>query len=1213
MSDSETIKKLYIALKKEQVRVRELENSLRESIAVIGMACRFPGGADTPGRFWKLLSEGVDAVTHVPNDRWNGRELTSNDPDAPGKMITDLAGYLTDDIQGFDNKFFGISPKEAKSLDPQQRLLLETTQETFENAGIPVHEVKGTATGVYIGILGSDYASHHWRSGDLSTIDAYSMTGTSPSTASGRIAYIYGLKGPNLALDTACSSSLVCLNLAVQSLRLKESDMALVGGVNLMLMPESHVCFSKLNALSPEGRCKTFDNSADGYSRGEGCGMILVKRFSDAVRDKDRIYAVIKGSAVNQDGRSAGFTAPNGSAQEEVISKALKNAGLEPSDIDYIEAHGTGTKLGDPVEVEAISNVILKNRDMGRKLFIGSVKTNIGHLEGAAGIAGVIKTVLSLYNETIPGTLHFKTPNEHIDWRGLPITAPTSPAAWKKSGIPRHAGVSSFGFSGTNAHVIIGDPPPLDTTSQAQGPGLLVMSAMTEKALYDLIGKYIAFLETTKESLESVCAAAAMGKTHYTVRLAVIGADIHEIRNRLTAYHSGDEKTGVYTSFDPDMMAGAQKDDDNAATNARLYVQGISIDWKSVFTPGMKLGLPTYPFQRTRFWVEPPKKSFDDNLGRLFLTTEWEEESISADMDSESLFTGRCLTVSPDSETVVMLMQCLENKNVSWTRILPDAINDADLNLSEHGAVLFSPGPVEMEKAVDANLDLLCLVRRLASGFKGRFIILTENAHAVTGHEENISPVHTSLWGLGNVILSEYPEMDIVLADVITADMESMKSFVTSAVACHAKHPDVRTAYRNGKRYVQVLKRKELTRKVKSFTPASDSTWLVTGGLGSLGLTTAKALAEKGVKHIVLAGRNIDRPEKTSMIKAIEETGASVHLKSADVSNPSDVKELIDSIRAELPPLSGIAHLAGVMDIGLLKDQGSISFEKAFHAKARGAWNLHKETKEDTLDHFILFSSSAALMTTPGQGNYAAANAFLDGLALYRNKKGMAGTAINWGPFLNAGIMGVKGSQNEILNKEGLTPLDHAMGMSALFRVIESGLSRIMVVDADWNRNINFHQIENDSYYGYLTDAPLKGSLSSSEESPFLKELKETPRSGRLNRLLGYLKSVVEKSMGYEASVDETISEDTPLMEQGIDSLMAVEIRNQIGKTLRMKLPASILFEYPTLTKLSGYIIEEMFQKDDQGNMTEDDVQNDSAPLSADDVLGEIESLLDQN
>ncbi len=495
-----------------------------EPIAIVGMACRFPGGAHDPQAFWQLLREGRDAIVEVPRDRWDIDRYFDPAPDAPGRMSVRTGGFIHD-IDKFDPGFFGISPREALTMDPQQRLLLEVSWQALEYAGIAPEGLAGSAAGVFVGICNTDY-SHRVLGRGTDTIDAYLASGNAYSVAAGRISYTLGLQGPALAIDTACSSSLVALHIACLSLRAGGIDLALCGGVNVICAPETMIALSKGHMLAPDGRCKTFDARADGFARGEGCGVIVLKRLSDARAAGDTILAVIRGTASNQDGRSGGLTVPNGPAQEAVIRAALTDAGLEPHAVGYVEAHGTGTSLGDPIEIRALAGAYSAGHTAADPLLVGSVKTNIGHLESAAGIAGVIKVVLMLQHRLIPRHLHFQQPSPHIAWQDYPIEVTAREREW-----PRHtermiAGVSSFGFSGTNAHILIEQAPdePVATSDAAHRvPYCLPLSAQTPAALRELATRYaLALRELNGTALGAFAQSAAIGRSHFAERAAVV-------------------------------------------------------------------------------------------------------------------------------------------------------------------------------------------------------------------------------------------------------------------------------------------------------------------------------------------------------------------------------------------------------------------------------------------------------------------------------------------------------------------------------------------------------------------------------------------------------------------------------------------------------------------------------------------------------------------
>lgn len=590
------------ALDQASDRLEHGDGSGYAPVAIIGMACRFPGGADSPDRFYDLLKSGRDAICELPADRRTG------DRSVP------RGGYLHS-IRDFDADFFGISGREAICLDPQQRFLLELTWEALERAAIAPNQLRGSRTGVFIGVTASDYSRVLEDSLNAEEMGGYLVTGNALNFCAGRIAWKFGLEGPALAVDTACSSSLAAIHLACRSLHSGESTLALAGGVNLTSWPAATESLVRAGMLAPDGTCRTFSADAKGYGRGEGCAVLLLERLTDAMRNHRNILAVIRGSGMNQDGASSGLTVPNGRAQQAVMRAALKAARIAPGEVDYLECHGTGTPLGDPIEVHAAAAVYGEGRT--RPLVIGAVKTNVGHLEAAAGIASVCKAVLALKHAEIPAHLHFAKPNPHIAWAELPVRVATTREQWSSSGKPRRAAVSSFGASGTNVHLVLEEAPPraeADGSHNRIQPGecLLVLSAQSEVALQNLAARYRELLESSPDSdLAPICRSAALTRAHMKHRLAVTG----NIRTMVEKLRNGNSAS----SERPNELEQL----------AERYRAGEEIDWREHYDDSNQCAveLPVYPFDRRSFW--PASRKADASIQELRAQFEAQADEIA--------------------------------------------------------------------------------------------------------------------------------------------------------------------------------------------------------------------------------------------------------------------------------------------------------------------------------------------------------------------------------------------------------------------------------------------------------------------------------------------------------------------------------------------------------------------------------------------------------
>lgn len=611
--DPSLIKQALLTIRRLEAEIARLKTPA--PIAIVGMACRLPG-AGTPAELWDSLANGRDAVTETPRDRWDNARLVDPDPATPGHM-TARHGAFCAGVDRFDADFFNIAPREAHAMDPQQRVLLEVSWEALERANQDPTALYGSAAGVFVGLGTFDYATLQAAPEDRDRVGPYHVSGTVLSVAAGRLSYALGLTGPSMTIDTACSSSLVAIHQACRSLQQNECSLALAGGVGLILSPVPSIAFSKAHMLSPRGRCRTFDAGADGYVRGEGCGVVVLKRLADAEADGDTILGIIRGSAVNQDGASGGLTVPSGAAQEAVMREALSRAGLAASDVAYVEAHGTGTPLGDPIELRAIGRVYATERN--EPLLVGSLKTNFGHLEAAAGVAGLMKTLLSLRNGIVPPHLHFETPNPNIDWDHYRLAVPRKPTPLPPG--RRVAAVSAFGFSGTNAHLVIEVPVPADVPAIPApcGDELLVISAKSAAALREQAEQHAGLLDALPAAeLRDYCATAATCRGAFGHRLTAIASEPSEFARQLRAFARGDATSQAASAVARSVSGDGERTTDRHAA-AAAFLAGRSVDWSMLWPrqSWRKRDVATTAFQRQRYWFDLASGTPRSSIGAL--------------------------------------------------------------------------------------------------------------------------------------------------------------------------------------------------------------------------------------------------------------------------------------------------------------------------------------------------------------------------------------------------------------------------------------------------------------------------------------------------------------------------------------------------------------------------------------------------------------------
>ena len=1395
-----------------------------DEIAIVGLGCRFPG-ANNPEEFWNLLIEGKSAIQKC--DRWEGSQY---------------GGFIAD-VDKFDPSFFGITPRETQRMDPQQRLLLEVSWEALENANIAPQSLAGSATGVFIGISSSDYnqLQHHYGT----EIDAYGGTGNAHSIAANRLSYFLDLKGPSLAVDTACSSSLVAVHLAGESLHRGECETAIVGGVNLILSPELSETFAKAGMIAADGRCKTFDADADGYVRGEGCGVVILKTLSAAQRDGDNILGIIKGSAINQDGRSNGLTAPSSLSQQEVIRSALANAGVEAKDISAIEAHGTGTRLGDPIEVNSLKAVFQGDNPC----YLASVKTNIGHLEAAAGIAGLIKTILSLQKNIVPPHLNFQRLNPHIDLKDTSLTIPTKAQPWETNKF-RYVGVSSFGFGGTNAHVIVGSlGRKVAQKVISDRYNILTLSAKNESALRDLVTAYQKL--SPDYSITDVCYSANTGRSHFSHRLAIATNSVNDLKEKLAQYAAGNKVSGIfqsspqrkdakiawlftgqgsqypnmgkelyqtqpvfrtalqrcaeilqpYSGIDlleviypsdsdslqlhetrytqpaifaleyalaqmwlsfgivPDVVMGHSVGEYVAATVAgvfsledglrliaergklmqalpnngsmfavlasqetvdsviapypevaiaalngdrnmvisgennalneiidkldaegiktkqltvshgfhsplmqpmlsefhsiaqtidyrlpkielisnvtgqkitkeiatpqywvdhivapvrfiqgvkelqqysvfmeigakpvllgmgrpvleskatlclpslrprysdwsqvikslsSLYCQGISVNWRNFAagTSPQKIQLPTYPFQRASYWLQKSTaKSASAHFNYRTAKTDcykinWQENK-NFDSLKPQWGSGQWLIIG-SGETATQVVRELEKNRKSYLQLAKSNLTIPQQPIQ--GILYFvEQDSVQSSTQYDSALNLIQTLSK--EGVVAPIWFVTRQAQAVTDEAlSESSIVSSSFWGLSKVIAIEHPELHGGVVDLDLKVKEEAEFIL--AVATNKKADCI--ARRQGKVYEPRLVPAEVSSKGEKISNAGS--YLITGGLGSLGIQVAQWLADKGAKHLVLLGRS-QPPSALKAITNLQEQGIEVEVARIDITDYKAIAELIASLSV---PLKGIVHAAGVLADGLLQNQTPEKFQQVLAPKVTGAWNLHASSLDCDLDFFVLFSSVASLIGSPGQSNYAVANAGLDAIAHYRRSLGLTALSINWGAWDNGGMATAKDFQ-----REGIELIQPQQGMATLEELLGSNATQIGVMSIDWDKLAqSYPYLRESSFFSKLVTTQVKSTKVYDELLAKTSEAREA-----------YLTDYLRDAIAAILQVDPAeLSVTDSLLDLGMDSLMLMEAISKIKEDLQLMLYPREFYERPKIAALAAYIATE--------------------------------------
>lgn len=1134
-----------------------------EPIAIIGMSCRFPKAANID-EFLSLLERGESGMTDIPLERWDNDKYYDSDEDALGRLYIKQLG-LIDNVKNFDTDFFNISPREAKLMAPQLRVFMETSYHAIENANLSLDSIRDSDTGVFVGCGTNEYPQVLAKQGvSLEELNIYFATGNVLNALAGRVAYAFDFHGPIQVIDTACSSSMTAIHNACLSLQSGDCTMALAGGVNILLLPESNITLSKAKMLSPESRCKTFSDDADGYARSEGSGVLVLKRLSTAIKDKDNILAVIKGSAINSDGKSGGFTVPNGIAQEEVIRSALAKAKLSPSDIDYIEAHGTGTPLADPIEVNSITKIFSEHHNAVKPLYISSVKTNIGHCESASGVAGVIKAVLSLQTKKLYKHLNFRKLNPSIELKNTII--PLNTIDWHKEHDLRNAGVSSFGFSGANAHMILQQAPDKTRKKRTLPPeSLLVLSAKRKDVLELLLSSYQNYLSNTQDVFADICYTAATCRSHFLFRVAISASTAKQAaalirNNEYQIYQIKKEKDPIQGQLTLEQLQAA-------------YQSGLIINWsefyKSLAHEFEKVNLPLYKFAREEHWWDEDKLK-DDRVPRDWcFQLQWQQQACNKD--------NQKIQGNP-----WLLIGARELASGFIAHGLNIVLEEDNYPLDKLDGIIFAEGLESTPTDIDATIDfqkntikkLLHLVKELGhKAINLQLIVLTTNGIAeLAVGQLNIS--NSPLVGFCKTLVLELPQFHTTLIDLDKTDEGTYAAQVIAEIHYnHGQYYEHVIAYRDNKRWVSRLKRTPLIDKRLSLI--GEGRYLITGGCGGLGLVTAQALLSAGARELILTSRTIDKPGLKTAIKKIKASypGRTIRTISVDVTDKDKLRSLLLDINAD-GLLKGIIHAAGAAIKAPLIEHNEEDVDYLFSAKVKGGWYLHELSQNCELDFFVVYSSISSVFGSNKESVYGATNSFLDALITERQRLGLVGTAIQWGPWGEVG-MANKRSRDQGLKK---ALINNEQGHVLIKILINGQLNHATIISPEYLKfMLDFVPKPLPVFYQTLADdLTVVDNTLNEGLSPWLRKYLEISNDKRLKACKDMLSEICKEILDLSESVE--LEEDEGFFDLGFDSLMITEMATRLKEQLEpsLKMTVTIGFNYSSINMLSKYIESEL-------------------------------------
>ncbi|MVO98613.1 type I polyketide synthase [Paenibacillus lutrae] len=1236
-----------------------MEEIQDKDIAVIGIALQFPDAA-SPAEFWNNLMNGVDSIKPIPQRRKKDVDHLRNTIKKDLKGEYQEAGYL-EEIDAFDYSFFNISPKEASLMDPVHRKFLEIVWSAVEDAGYSTRCLAGKNVGMYVGV--SPDADYKSVIAQLEPDHLFmSLPGNLRPMVGSRPSHMLDWRGPNMVIDTTCSSSLVAVHTACQAIRSGECEMAVAGGAQVHLFP---VRDFNVGIESSNNRTRAFDDGSDGTGTGEGVAAVLLKSLGQARKAGDHIYAVIKGSAVNHDGASIGITAPNPVAQEAVLVQAWKNANITPETLSYIEVHGTGTKLGDPVEIDGINRAFSRYTSKKQFCAIGTVKSNIGHLDQAAGIAGFIKAVLALHHKKLPPSLHFVRPNRKINFEDTAIYINDQPVNWTGAQALGRCGVSSFGITGTNCHIVLEEAALPDEMqayrfSTSEEVHAFTISAKSADSLKRLVERYKLALTEHEYDLKDLCYTLNTGRDHHDYRFGVVltGEQMNKqalitLLNQVLSTESEDLGTqdrffygvrergpGKDESFAKNtdrlteqFIAGNYREESVLSQLLHLYTQGAELNWPLIYGGRRyyKVPLPTYPFTPSRCWISEPSDStgHEERVDSAFYRKKWKRQPLTGPaearrgpvllIDNGTAKGGEIARAYKEEGTVVVEVRIEELDDDSLERILT-ANRIGQIVYVQHNGI-----NRVMDSVQELDRNLTDGIYRLFGIMKGisrldktgiDLFLVTDCAHKVTDEDSLVIPENAMAVGLGLTYALEHRASACRMIDIdeLTDARVLVKELLSSS-------QDKIAAFRNNARYTEVLAPVMETNQSDDQYPIRDNgVYVLTGGLGVIGLQIARSLAAHHKVNLVLLGRTElpGQPEWEAIVQGVQEhpgyrqihdllelekMGATVFYYSVDVTDEPQMMHTMNAVRQRFGRIHGVVHSAGVgsrMKGAFIRDEDLSVAQQVLSPKVKGTWILDRATRQDALDFFVLCSSAITLIGGAGSGHYTAANCFLNAYASKRRLEGANMTSINWSAW-QAGISereqtGMRSSQLfELLGSDEATQAFYHTLNLPYAQVI---VGRIHTESAVWGM---------EEWLPFGLSDEIKDALAERSSEEKLNEWPESALASPGNRIASYdeisryIASAWKDVLGYEQ-----IKETDNFFEIGGDSIMITSIQRKLEQLFPGVVTLGDLFSFPSIASLAEHIFGQIHPSKPNDSTMERDYEPPASGMQITEMLKQL-------